>query len=121
MVDYSYYRGVYGGISVSEPIQFTRLSREAMSTVNHYTFGRAEFVEDEEILDKIRLTVCYLVDKMAQSESIGNVKSSSIEGYSVTYADPMSTGLTPYEIIVRELRGTGLTNNGFNIAMRGVW
>lgn len=115
MVDYNYYRGVYGGVSVSDVIQFNRLSREALSMLNYYTFNRCSLVTDEKLIDKIKLTICYLVDKLYKDERSENIASSSIEGVSVSYFKPGEVNSSSaYEIIRRELLGTGLTTNGFN-------
>lgn len=114
MVDYDFYKVEYGGDKVDNVRKFNRLAEEASTQVNLYTFGRAENVTDEKLIRKIKMTICKLVDSYVDYEDIKNIKSSSLDDYSVTYQDndDVSLARNQYKIIRDNLLLTGLLYRG---------
>lgn len=112
MVDYDFYKGVYNGIKVNNQSQFDRLARKASNLVNRHTFNRAKSVEDEEIKEIVKFTICELVDNYIDIEDMGNVTSESVGEHSVSYRDAKEINLSNYEIIYNNLVHTGLMYRG---------
>lgn len=112
MVDYDFYRGVYGGDKIDESPKFTRLANEAETLVDYYTFGRATKVKDESLLKKVKLTICKLIDEYKVIEEMGNIKSFSEGKQSITYVDQVNPNHRLYEIIYVNLALTGLMYRG---------
>lgn len=114
MVDYDFYKITYGGNKVDNSREFNKLAEEASTLVNYHTFGRADNVVDEKLLRKIKMTICKLVDNHVDNEEIKNIKSSSLDDYSVTYQDNDSEAIAykQYNIIRVNLISTGLLYRG---------
>ena len=112
MVDYEFYKVVYGGDKVDESPKFTRLANEAEVLVDYYTFGRATKVEDENLLKKVKLTICKLIDEYIDIEKSGEIKSFSEGKQSITYFDKPNPNRRLYEIIYVNLAITGLMYRG---------
>ncbi len=112
MVDYNYYKGIYGGKLVEDPLDFKRLEMEAAIKIDYYTFGRASKTKNEQHLEKIKILACKLVDAIHSDESISEVKSTSIEGVSTLYTDKKERSNEMAKTIFMYLDGTGLTYNG---------
>ena len=59
LVDYNYYTKSFKGTSISSPDTFKRLSIEASSKVNLFTYNR---INENNLDDNIRNTVCEIID-----------------------------------------------------------
>lgn len=111
-VSYDFYTDEYGGDKVKEPTKFTRLAMDAEMLIDYYTFGRANKVEDESLLKRIKLTICKLVDEDVDIEHDGNIKSESEGKQSFTYVDPVSPKKRKHDIIYTNLVHTDLMYRG---------
>lgn len=81
-VDYDYYSNNYKGKVKEE--EFTTLEIKASGILNYYTFNRIE-----DITDNIKLTICELIDYIAEEERVRTekeIQSESVGTRSVTYA-----------------------------------
>ena len=114
MVDYSYYNGVYGGTSIKDPVEFRRYLFEAESLVNYYTMNRASGVnpDDKVLTEKVKMTVCFIIDTLYKEQDIGLVSSVSIEGISTSYANKVDRENAVSDLIEKFLGSTGLTYRG---------
>lgn len=108
MVDYEYYKEVYGGDRVEESTEFAKLAFTAYILVEHYTFGRVNLIEDEGLLERVKLTICKLIDEDVDIRQGGNIKSKTQGKRSLTYVDPVDPKERRYEIIHINLSHTGL-------------
>ena len=111
-VDYEFYTEVYGGDKVKEPTKFTRLAMDAEMLVDYYTFGRVKDVEDEGLLERIKLTICKLIDEDIDIEQNGKIKSKSQGKRSLTYVDPVDPKKRKYDVIYTNLVHTDLMYRG---------
>lgn len=111
----------YKGNEVDEG-NFNRLKNIAETQISKYTFNRADYVEDERILNLIERTIYSLIDEQSryeQSYSADGIKSKSIGKKSVTYSDKSDVGgegelrSIQYNIIYDNLIHTGLMYRGF--------
>lgn len=114
IVDYSYYNGAYGGTSVKDPVEFRRYAFEADSLLNYYTMNRASKVNEEnkELLNKVKMTACFIIDKLYEDKEIGLVTSVKIEGISTNYASKGEREYAINDLIEQMLGSTGLTYRG---------
>lgn len=120
MVDYSFYTGFYYGDIVKDSTQFTKLSRKALNELDRMTFNRVSNIEksnrvDKDILiEKIKMTICELVDIYASVKDLNGIKSKSVGDVSLTYeADSVEVVRSKvYEVISRNLSPTGLMYRG---------
>lgn len=62
----------------------------------------------DEYDEKVRFTVCEIAEELYRGEKSRGIKSESIDGYSVTYADGDFTRKNIINIAVRNLGDTGL-------------
>lgn len=114
MVDYSYYNGVYGGKLIEDPIDFRKLEFEATSLVDYYTMNRASRVNKEnlDLLEKVKMTICFVIDELVQDKEIGLVTAVKIEGISTNYDSKSHRTSSVSDLIERMLGSTGLTYRG---------
>lgn len=86
-ITFDFYSNTYGG-SVPEGT-FPRLAYKASVYLDKITFNRIKQVTDDETLEKVKYTVCEMVDQLYQSENSKvdgkTVKSVSNQGYSTTF------------------------------------
>ena len=62
MINYEYYRNVYYGEDIFNEREFARLKRKAENLLNLHTFNRVNNVKDEDALEKVRNTLCELIE-----------------------------------------------------------
>lgn len=85
--DYVFYVEEYGGVIITDEMEFRRIERKSGQKLDYYTFGRIAQVDD-----KIRLAVCEMADILFQAEKRKSmhdgleVISENNDGYSITYA-----------------------------------
>ena len=102
MMDYSYYRDVFGGRAVSEA-DFPRLARKARAYIQYLTGGRAEGCS----VDAVRDAVCAVCDVYAAEEArlekargdAREVASENNDGWSVSYVTEGQAGRTHEETL----------------------
>ena len=90
-VDYAYYSGTYGGVSVEED-RFPRVMREACAYVDRITYGRLRLFP--VIPEEAKLAACAVADvvqakhaAMDKLDAAAGVKSFSNDGYSESFTD----------------------------------
>lgn len=111
-VNYEFYTEVYGGDKVKESAKFTRLAMDAEMLVNYYTFGRIDKIEDESLLERVKLTICRLIDEDIDIKHDGNIKSKTQGKRSLTYVDPVDPKRRKYDVIYTSLVHTDLMYRG---------
>lgn len=121
MIDYEYYQTIYGKSNVKDRLEFNRLLLTSKVLLNNHTFGRYNKVEDEDVKDIVKLTLCQLIDLSSSVESEGNIKSESIDDLSYTYnlTDDNYLRDRQLEIIENNLANTGLLYRGFSSIVKG--
>lgn len=121
MIDYEYYQTIYGKSNVKDRLEFNRLLLTSKVLLNNHTFGRYNKVEDEDVKDMVKLTLCQLIDLSSSVESEGNIKSESIDDLSYTYnlTDANYLRDRQLEIIENNLANTGLLYRGFSSIVKG--
>lgn len=81
------YRSLMGTDSV--PSSFKKLVMEASNYINKETFNR---IDKNDIPEQVKYVACLIIDLIKEAEdkkdSIGNLKSQNIEGWSETYSTP---------------------------------
>ncbi len=109
-VSYEYYLSSYncGREGKLSPSDFDFYCRRASEEVALRINGEA----DEEHKSSVRLAICEVADFLSSTAALHNVKSESIDGYSVTYNDsaPLSSRITG--IVEKHLSGSGLLYRG---------
>lgn len=116
MIDFNYYKTIHLGDRVDSEVVFKRLLTESMRVLSLYTSNRVQYVEDEEILELIRITLCELIDVQTDIDkmmSMGEVKSMSQGKRSVSYYTPEELGVgnsrsRQYSVVRGNLLFTGL-------------
>lgn len=123
MVDYTYYRLTYGGDSVTDESHFNRLLLSNKALLGYHTFGRYSKVEDEDVRDMVKFTLCQLIDLSANMESEGNLKSETLDDMSYTYSLTSASDFKSKqsEIIQINLAHTGLLYRGVGRRNRTRW
>lgn len=108
-VDHEYYSTVYQGKAKAD--NFNRLTIQASSLVDYYTFNRIK-----EADDNVKLATCELVDYLEQREEEEgkDVASEKVGTYSVTYSEKFSQSDSQKQkqIIRRYLGHTNLMYRG---------
>lgn len=112
LVSYEYYRDTYGGRAVKEQ-EFTLLSRQAEDLVAYYSFNRIYRDMSALVSTKVKDTICQLIDNQVNLKSKENIKSSSIDGVSVSYETAVDINKSNLDIIKIKLMSTNLLNRGF--------
>ncbi len=106
-LSFEYYFNVYSGgqkgVLNGQSFDSFRLRAER----ELLTYGLAN-VETDEFDEEIRLCVCEIAEAIFSFNSVGKVKSESVDGYSVTYAEGGSLSDEIRRIILRRLGDTGL-------------
>lgn len=73
----------------SIPNNFIKLVIEASNYINKETFNR---IDKNDIPEQVKYVACLIIDLIKEAEdkkdSIGNLKSQNIEGWSETYSTP---------------------------------
>lgn len=120
-VDFAYYSDVYFGNAVALE-NFNRLAVNASSRIDQLTFDRAAPVivadTDEDLIDKIKMATCAVIDEIQKWNSIGEfgrVKQESVGQHSVTYMDDKTTYYDGTRTAAKQHLGTtGLMYPGFD-------
>lgn len=94
LVDFSYYKETYGGVSIPE-LSFKKMVIEASSRVNYYTLNR---INETLLNDNIRNTTCEIAEllysqELLKTNVLDNAKekvSETVGKHSVTYANNKS-------------------------------
>lgn len=109
-VDFNFYQQTYKG-KVPEG-DFTRLEIQASSLIDYYTFNRIT-----EVDNKVKFTVCELIDNLQELENLEGkgIDSEKVGSYAVTYSKVQEKELKQEQknIIVKYLGHTGLMYRGF--------
>ena len=92
MTDYLYYKKNYKGADINDKDEFERYAKMAVGYINSVINTDLEYKE-EDISD----CVCVLAERFYRSGDLGNIKSESVDGYSVTYSSDFGKEL--YEIL----------------------
>lgn len=127
LVNYSYYKETYGGISIPE-LSFKKMVIEASSRVNYYTLNR---INEKILNDNIRNTACEIAEllysqELLKTNVLDNTKekvSETVGKHSVTYANNKSLqekyilskselNNEIYQICLKNLAYTGLMYRG---------
>ena len=115
-VDFKYYQNEYGGNKIPQD-SFQRLERQSEAVLHLITFDRVKRLP--EITDAIRDAICAMAETAwLEEKKTPGVKSETIDGYSVSYADSGNTtganGMTNvmYESAFPYLANTGLLFKG---------
>lgn len=115
-VDFKYYQNEYGGNKIPQD-SFQRLERQSEAVLHLITFDRVK--RFPEITDAIRDAICAMAETAwLEEKKTPGVKSETIDGYSVSYADSGNTtganGMTNamYESAFPYLANTGLLFKG---------
>ena len=66
----------------------------------------------EEFEDKVRECLCEISEKLYKNDKHGNIKSESIDGYSVSFADGSNPKSELLEIALRYLGKSGILYQG---------
>mgnify|MGYP001252641877 CR=1 FL=1 len=82
--NYEYYTDTYGGKLISES-DFPRLESIAAAYIDALTFGRTASVEDESVLELVKMAVCTAADILWRREQGGRIASERVGDYSVSY------------------------------------
>lgn len=123
--DYTYYTSEYGGTLISSEPLFNKYSKRASAYIDAFTYGR---LTSENKIKYATLPECcceiaeYLFVISEQKQN-GDIKSESIDGYSVTYRQQYSDGKSnltiaeneAYKICKLWLGNTGLLYLGVDV------
>lgn len=94
MTPFEYYREVFKGRLIADENVFDQLWQDAGLLIHSMTFGRA--ITKVKAGDPVTLARCIAVEEYAKLEGSGayaiGVKSETVDGYSVTYANDNSSG-----------------------------
>lgn len=113
MLNYSYYSTVYFGEKVKDEKKFNRLYIKAEAIVDKYTFGRSNFVSTEYLIRKVNMTICQLVDTLANQEDLGNLTSETNAEWGVSYSnDTTSKNNEIKRVVYDNLLSTNLLYRG---------
>ncbi len=88
MTDYLYYKNTYKGTYFCEKSQFERFERLAEKYIKSQINEDAEY-EPSELFDSI----CAVAEALSENHGAQNIKSESVDGYSVTYSEDFSKNL----------------------------
>lgn len=115
--DYEYYLNEYCGDKAEDIYEFKRKVRDAEQKVRRFTLGRVDHITDEDLMDRVKYTVCKLIDysfNVDESNAQGMISSEKIGDYSVSYSkvDSQETANKEYSIIYENLIDTGLLYRG---------
>jgi len=92
MIDYLYYKKNYNGKIITNKSEFERFEKLSVRYIKSVINSDAEYKE-EDIYD----CICAVAEEMYESNDSQNIKSETVDGYSVTYADKHAKSL--YEIL----------------------
>ncbi len=92
-----------GGIIPAEA--FDRCIRQAEREVESYLLCKAVSAEDESL---VKLCLCEVAELLFRVEKNGELKSETIDGYSVVFADKADVKETVRKVIFQRLGSIGL-------------
>lgn len=81
MVDYLYYKKDYRGTVFCEKTEFERYEKRALHYINSVICGDIKNAEESAYY-----CICAVAEELCRTENSQNIKSESIDGYSVTYS-----------------------------------
>ena len=113
MIDFTFYRGTYGGTLSEEP--FYRLRGRAAAYLATLTLGKSELASLPEALrNSVNMALCAVVDAIHKAENGGDIASESNDGISVTYATKaqQTEAQSLYDAASPYLAWTGLMYRG---------
>ena len=85
-LDYSEYKKLGGNL---QQMPFNLLEFEARKEIDRNTHGRLKTLSPQ--LQEVKLCVNALISKIQSFQESGNVASESVDGYSVTFATPLTS------------------------------
>ena len=88
MTDFSYYKKNFKGNVITDASEFEKYSKLALLHIKVAINSDVQYKE-EDIAD----CVCALAEQLSRFEDTKNIKSESVDGYSVTYSDNLSKSL----------------------------
>ncbi len=113
-VAYSFYAQAHKG--KMEEAEFDRLLVQASAFLDRVSFGRITDALPEDVLERVRLACCALVDAMLLNEKGGGIASETNDGISINYVAGVSKAKTDEERLLGACRlhlaGTGLLYRG---------
>lgn len=114
LVDYDYYKQIYGGRVVTGITDFNRLNKKAELAISFYTLNKVnKFVEGTSEYNDLLYTICEVIDHYRNVEIIGFKKSESSDGLSLSYnIDSVSSKAVVLDIIRTNLTHTGALYRG---------
>ena len=92
MVDYLYYKKTYQGIVINEKEDFERCEKLAVLYIKSVIAKNSQY-DEEELWD----CVCAVAEQIYENKDTKNIKSETVDGYSVTYTGDFNKYL--YEIL----------------------
>ena len=81
MTDYLYYKKDYNGKIIADREDFERCEKVACRYMQSVINPDAEYSEDD-----VRDCICALCEELYKNEDTANIKSETVDGYSVTYS-----------------------------------
>ena len=85
-LDYSEYKKLGGNL---QQMPFNLLEFEARKEIDRNTHGRLKTLSPQS--QEVKLCVNALISKIQSFQESGNVASESVDGYSVTFATPLTS------------------------------
>ena len=88
MTDFSYYKKNFKGNVITDASLFEKYSKLALLHIKVAVNSDIKYKEDE-----IADCICALAEQLSRFEDTKNIKSESVDGYSVTYSDNLNKTL----------------------------
>jgi len=98
-----------GTAAVIPPEKFEKLALRAQREVENFLCSK-ELSDAERLC--VKLCICEVAEAMLAAENAEGIKSESVDGYSVTFADKSDVRLDVSRIIRSRLASTGLLYAG---------
>lgn len=113
--DYGYYTGTFFGTLPTA--EYNKKATTASAHLDRATFGRIGAVTDTDILDRVKMACCEVVDVLKLNEDGGGIASETNDGVSVSYRNGVSNAKTDDQRILAAIK---LHLGGTNLLYRGV-
>ncbi len=81
MINYLYYKKDYGGKVITNKEEFERYKNQAELYIKLAINSQEKYSEED-----IGHGICAIAEKIYEKGDLGNIKSESVDGYSVTYS-----------------------------------
>ncbi len=109
-IDYDFYLTGYcvGQIPTLSAVDFEVYVQRAKVFLESIESGSSV----EGVEDKVRACLCAISEKLYKNDKRGNIKSESIDGYSVSFADSSNPKSELWEIALMYLGKSGLLYQG---------